>query len=283
MAAQPCSTSRPPSSRSAGAGCASTSVVVVGGHDHGGAHPVHLAEEPQHPPRLRRVQVAGRLVRHQERRADHHRAGDGDALLLAAGKRCGQGVGAAFEADPAQHLGDVGADLRFRPPGDPERQGEVVGDRQVRQQAEILVHHANAAPEARQRGAARAREQGAEQFHLAPARPEREVHQAQQCGFAGARGSEQPMEAAFGEGKGNVAQRLRSPLRPGFGERGIPEADAVEPDHGADNAAATTREPTGRRYGGGGAVVPRSGLSAAREAARWQRFYWRRASPRWWS
>ena len=161
--------------------------------------------------------------------------------------------------------------LRLRPPGDPERQGEAVEDRQVRQQAEVLVHHADPPPEPRQRGPARARQAGAEQLHLPPARPEREVHQAQQGGLAGAGRAEQPVEAALRQGKGDVAQRVRRPqlLRPGPGERGVPEADAVEPDHGVDNAAAPGgRQPGGRGRGAASPFVARRVGMARASAAR---------------
>ena len=98
----------------------------------------------------------------------------GDAAAAVVGRAVGRRrLGAGFQADPAQHLLHVGARGRLRPAGDPQREGEVLGHRQVRQQAEILVDHADPPPEPRQGRPARLRQAGAEQLHLAPARPER--------------------------------------------------------------------------------------------------------------
>ncbi len=84
-----------------------------------------------------------------------HRAGDRDALLLAAGQFRRTRARLFRQADPAQHFADIRADLPFRPPGDAQRQGDVVECRQMRQQAEILKHHADSPAQPRQSNDAR--------------------------------------------------------------------------------------------------------------------------------
>ena len=73
------------------------------------------------------------------------------------------------QPDPAQHLRDVGADLPLRPAGDAQRQRHVVERREMRQQAEILEHHADPPAQRRQRAARRGADIGAEHGQPSPA------------------------------------------------------------------------------------------------------------------
>ena len=74
------------------------------------------------------------------------RPGDGDALLLAAGELVGIRIGAGSETESGQHLQRVGACLALRDLQHLARtDGDVVGDRHVREQIEALEHHADAA------------------------------------------------------------------------------------------------------------------------------------------
>ena len=74
--------------------------LVVRGDDDHAARVGDLAQQPQDPLDLDVVEVGGRLVREQQRRVERKRAGDRDALLLAAGKLCRAGARAALaEAD----------------------------------------------------------------------------------------------------------------------------------------------------------------------------------------
>ncbi|MEQ4725215.1 DUF6444 domain-containing protein [Nonomuraea sp. B19D2] len=96
------------------AGCASTLVgregegrgdvrgrlAAVRDHDHGGSPGGNGGEQLQHLDRGRRVQVAGRLVGYQQQRVVGQRAGDGGALLLAAGQ--GGGSLSACSAMPTR-------------------------------------------------------------------------------------------------------------------------------------------------------------------------------------
>ncbi len=100
--------------------------LVVGGDDDRGADPVHLLEQLHQPLRLAVIEVAGRFVRQQQRRAGNHGARDGDALLLAArqGKRRHSQI--LRQPHPPQQLRHIGADLPFWPAGDAQRQCHVV-------------------------------------------------------------------------------------------------------------------------------------------------------------
>ena len=92
-----------------------------------------------------RVEVAGRLVTHQKRRAVHDGARDGHALLFAAGQLVGALVELVLQTDEAQHLGylrldDVAALADYL-----ERERDVLEHGLVRQQLEVLEHAADVA------------------------------------------------------------------------------------------------------------------------------------------
>src|SRR5690606_26296321 len=71
---------------------------IVGGDDHRRAEPVQLDEEAQQPPRQRRIDIAGWLVRQKDFRLLDERARDRRALLFAARKHRRQHVHALAEA-----------------------------------------------------------------------------------------------------------------------------------------------------------------------------------------
>ena len=74
-----------------------------------------------------RVEVAGRLVGEQQHRIGHQRAGDGDALLLAARQLGGAPVGgAAGDADLLERLAGARARLAPAHAEELERPGDVL-------------------------------------------------------------------------------------------------------------------------------------------------------------
>ena len=85
-------------------------------------------------------QRAGRLVGEQQRRLAHQRPGDGDPLLLPAGKLVRPVAGPVRHADALQYL--LRAAAHFRPPGAPidQRQADILQCGQLRQQVEGLEH-----------------------------------------------------------------------------------------------------------------------------------------------
>jgi hypothetical protein len=88
----------------------------------------------------------------------------------------------------------VGGSLALRPAADGQRQGDVLHQRQVVQQAEVLEHHADAPAQQRLFPPAEVFDRAAEQADVAGRGPMRQVHQPQQRRFPGAGGAEQEME-----------------------------------------------------------------------------------------
>jgi hypothetical protein len=117
----------------------------VGGDDHRGARAVDPVQELHDPDGRLGVQVARRLVGEQERRVVDERAGDRDALLLAARQLVGIGVQLRGQPRQAQDVGDLRADVLARVARDLQRVGDVVVHRAVGQELEVLEDHAEVA------------------------------------------------------------------------------------------------------------------------------------------
>jgi hypothetical protein len=95
---------------------------------------------------------SARNCHEQDGRLHHDRAGDGDALALAAGElgRVAPEVGVELE-----HLGgalDLAADLLGRDLAHAQAEADVVGDGHVREDRVALEHHGDAALAGRQVG-----------------------------------------------------------------------------------------------------------------------------------
>ncbi len=99
------------------------------------------------------VEIAGGFVGEQQGGMHRHRAGDGDALQLAAGKLRRQMVGALAQTDVGEQLRHTLLALGRRHPGQQHRQGDVGGGIQARHQMKELEHEADLlAPHARRFG-----------------------------------------------------------------------------------------------------------------------------------
>ena len=92
-----------------------------------------------------RIQVAGGLVGEQQRGPVHQRAGDRDALLLAAGELARQVALAALEADRAQRGARALALLGGRDAAVDERQLDVLERARARDEVEALEDEAELA------------------------------------------------------------------------------------------------------------------------------------------
>ena len=66
---------------------------------------MELAEQVHHGLTALRVQISSRLVGEEEHRLASHRTGDGDALLLAAGKLAGEVLRAMRHPDAFERVG----------------------------------------------------------------------------------------------------------------------------------------------------------------------------------
>ena len=97
---------------------------------------LHLAAD-------QRIERRERLVEKPDFRLDRERARNADALLLAAGKFGGKPLLAALEAHEIDHLPRAGLALFPADALDEQREGHVVEHVQMRQQREVLEHHAH--------------------------------------------------------------------------------------------------------------------------------------------
>ena len=91
------------------------------------------------------VEGRGGLVTQQYLGGRCQGAGDGDALLLAAGELGRIGVGTGFQPDQGQQLVDPGLDLRLAPARQLQREGDVGEHGAGGQQVEVLEDHADLA------------------------------------------------------------------------------------------------------------------------------------------
>ena len=125
----------------------------MGHHHHGHAFVRQFDHDVQHFVDHFRIERRSRFIEQHGDRIHAQRAGDGDALLLAAGQLTGELVGMGGEADALQQLqallarGGLVALEHFH-----LRQRQVVDDRQVREQLEVLEHHADLGTQLRQVG-----------------------------------------------------------------------------------------------------------------------------------
>src|SRR6185312_2275363 len=199
--------------------------LVMRRDDERGAELVHLFEEPQQTQCHLVIDIAGGLVGEQQAGPADHRARDGDALLLAARQRRRSGVELVGEADPAQQLGHVLADLLLGEARDAQRQRDIVEGGEMFDQAEILEHDADLAAQRRQLAPGRRGDVATEQRDEAARRPLGQIHELQQAGLAGAAGPGEEVEGTGCELHADVAQHL--------GPRAIPHADILETNQGA--------------------------------------------------
>ena len=152
----------------------------------------------------------------QQLGADDQRAGDGRALLLAAGQDGRQDVHALAQAHPAQKLHDLGPVGGLVPALHPQRQRDVLVGGQVVEKAEILEDHAHAAAQPRERRRrCKPFTSFAEERDQAARGPDRQEDQAQQRRLAGAGRPGQELEGPRADGEGEVAQDSPAPARSG--------------------------------------------------------------------
>ena len=132
------------------------------------------------------VERAERLVEQQYLGPVHERAGDGDALLLAAGELVRLALFKALERHYLQHLRDALLDLLLRHLGDAQAEGDVLEHVQVREQRVLLEHRVDAALVGRDIINPHTVKQ-----HVAARRLEKAADDTQRRRFAAARGPEQ--------------------------------------------------------------------------------------------
>ena len=120
---------------------------TVGHHEHGLAGPAgEPVEELEHLEPGLEVEIAGRFVGEDERRIGGEGARDGDPLLLAAREPVGKLPAAVGETDLLEQRQRPIAVCAARPPGELERQQQVLLDGEGRHEVEELEDEADAVP-----------------------------------------------------------------------------------------------------------------------------------------
>jgi hypothetical protein len=124
------------------------------GHEHGGEPELalQLADLDAHVVAQLRIEVGERLVEEEHLGLHHEGAGQGHALLLAAGELARIALAVAFQPHEPQRLLDAGRGLGLRDLSHLEPEGHVLGHRHVREERVTLEHHAGVAPVRRHMG-----------------------------------------------------------------------------------------------------------------------------------
>ena len=167
-----------------------------------------------------RVERRGRLVEQHGDRVHRQRARDGDALLLAAGELAGKLVLVREQADAIEAASDR-ASSRFLAAAAEHldlREGQVLADRHVREELEVLEHHADARAQLRQVGL-RIADRDAVDRDLALLERLEAVHALDQRGLAGARGPQTTTTSPLATSVRAVGEHL---------EAAVPLADVLD-------------------------------------------------------
>src|SRR5690606_12467901 len=154
------------------------------------------------------VEVAGRLVGQEQRRAGYQGAGDGDPLPLAAGQLVGSVAGAVREADPLERLGGKLPPLPRRHPAVDQRQRHVLPRRRARQELEVLEDEADlAVAQGGQLVVAHVLHVVAAEPVAAAARPVQAAEDVEQGALAGSGGADDGAELALVDREGDLVER----------------------------------------------------------------------------
>ena len=193
---------------------------IMGDEEVGQMQPaLQLAQQIQDLRLDRDVQRRGRLVQHQEARLQRQRAGDGDALALAAGEFMGIAVEQLGpQADLLGKPHDAGLALgRAQPVRHGQRLGDDAGHRHARiQRALRVLEHDLEAPAERGQRLARGRPDiGAVEQHLARRRPLQAHDGLAQRGLAAARFADDAQGLAAPDLEVDAVQRMDMGLRAG--------------------------------------------------------------------
>ena len=100
-----------------------------------------------------RVESGGGFVTEEVARIGSEGAGDGDALLLAAGELCGIGGGLLFKSDHLQKPQRFLTGFRASDPGDLQREGDIPQNAALFQKVEALEDHGDLPAHFQKRGA----------------------------------------------------------------------------------------------------------------------------------
>src|SRR5262245_37828169 len=137
---------------------------------------------------------------------------------------------AAGQFHEVEQLRDAGLDVRFRPSKELRRDGDILSDRHMREQADALEYIADAPP---QRRSVTALDRFSLEANLPTIRLEQPVYHLQRRGFAGPGCSHEGDEGAGVDGERHVAQRVAA-----FAVEGLRDVDEFD-EWGASHAVSS--------------------------------------------
>jgi hypothetical protein len=172
-------------------------------HDRGAELAPHLPQHLHHLLAVAGVQGRGRLVAQQDPGLGRERPGDRDALLLPAGELRGVLVAVVGHPHELEHLQRP---LPAASALEPQRQRDVGERGRVREQVELLEHHADVAPTGALRAGGQRIEILAGHEHGAGGGGLEVVDQAQQRGLAGAGLAHDPDHLVLGDAQVDAIQ-----------------------------------------------------------------------------
>ena len=189
------------------------------GNDHGGdAHaPVDVLDQPEDAAGGGGVQGGGGLVAQQHLGIGGQGAGDGDALLLAAGELGRVGVGLVGQAHDVQILQGALPRLPLGHPGDLHGEADVAQAGALHEQVELLEDHADGAALLPQLGGGQLHEILSVDDHLARCRALQQVDAAHQGGLARAAHAHDAEDVPVPDGQIDVVQGLKHAVGRGKG------------------------------------------------------------------
>ena len=180
---------------------------LVGDHQHGDAGVGQLLHQLQNLAHHFGVEGAGGLVEQDHVRVHGKGTGNGDALLLAAGKALGEDIGLIGQAHAGQQLiGLVGNGLLILELEQGGGQLKVLLHGQMREEVEVLEHHAHLLAHSVD---VRLVHLGALEFDAAGGGNLQPVQAAQKGGFAAAGGADQADHVAAVDVDINALQHVQ--------------------------------------------------------------------------
>ena len=181
-------------------------------------------EQVDHVPAGLAIEIAGRLVGQEQRWLRREGAGDGDTLLLAAGKLRRIMLHSVFQTDRFKSRGGNGE--RIGAAGQLQRYGDILQRGHRRHEMKGLKDDADAvAAKPRQRIFAQRVEIGAGDRDAAAGHALEPAQHHHQRRFAGARRSDQADRRAGFDGRGNAAQNVDGTRRARQGKTHILQED----------------------------------------------------------
>ena len=177
------------------------------------------------------VEIAGRLVRHQDRRIGRQRAGQRDALLFATGQLGGIMMQAVAEADRGQFLRR--APRRIGVTGEFQRHRDILQRRHGRNQVKRLEHDADlAAAKACQRVLVEGIERGTADHHFSAVRTLQSRHHHQQGGFSRTGGADQADRFTWSDPQADILEDVDARRARAEREIDVRDGDGVRHEAG---------------------------------------------------